>query len=62
MSVAAMPPNLKLVLEHLNEVRELDRYLRRKDSDGRKSRLRPHTAECVTQVLLDHVTILPRCG
>jgi hypothetical protein len=33
MSSAAVPGNLKLVLEHLNAVRELDRYLRKKGVD-----------------------------
>jgi hypothetical protein len=33
MSGAAMPANLRLVFEHLNAVRELDRYLRRKGVD-----------------------------
>ena len=33
MSAVGMPVNLKLVFEHLNSVRELDRYLHRKGVD-----------------------------
>jgi hypothetical protein len=33
MTSAGMPVNLKLLLEHLNAVRELDRYLRKKGVD-----------------------------
>jgi hypothetical protein len=33
MTLSAMPPNLTLLLEHLNAVRELDRYLRKKGID-----------------------------
>jgi hypothetical protein len=55
MSGAEMPANLKLVLKHLNAVRELDQYLRKKGVDKDLER---YVKEAFCPALQEHVPAL----